>query len=412
MKRYANPRGTLVFIIIAVVFMLAAHFLMNGGHSGTQMQDDVDDTPQNFKTSLSYPHASGQSPRTEYFAIPELENDEFSEIINAYAVPEPSGEAVEKIAVVEKAKPKVAKKVALPKYEPLRVEGSPKIAIIIDDMGVDRRRSFKVLDIDAPLTLAFLPYAEQLEGITQEAKSKGHELMIHMPMEAMTNPVSLGPIALKDGMSQDEVFDNLDQAFESFDGYVGLNNHMGSRVTQNPAIMDAVMQRLKNKGLYFIDSKTIGSSVGVEMARQNGLRAAARDVFLDHESTPEFVSKALRKTERTAARQGYAIAIGHPKDATINGLQSWVDDVRARGFEIVHASELVGVPKVAKIASAPEPVQKIKTVERVPEKHVVEHIVHEAQPAAGDELGGPVDPNSPEAREEILKRLLGQAETP
>ena len=392
MKRYVNPRGTLIFIAIATVLMLIIHFVIDRDRLMPPAPSDTfsgfDRPGTTFYTDLRYDK-------------PPLMDDEIKAIIEAYALPEGSPPPP------KVAKPKITKKA--PEYAPIKVTGSPKIAIIIDDMGVDRKRSFQTIDIDAPLTLAFLPYASSLEDITEKAKAQGHELIIHMPMQATTNPVSLGPIALKSGMSEDEVKSNMQAAFESFEGYVGVNNHMGSKVTQDEQIMDWAMETLKGKGLYFIDSKTIGSSVAADMSRRNGLPTAVRDVFLDHENTPEFVAGALRKLERVAVRNGYAIAIGHPKDATLNGLKQWLPDAQARGFEIVHASELVGRPK--KIVSARTKAKPIKTAKAeikkpAVTKKAVQKAIAKTQPAAGD----PDDPNSAAAREAILKKLFGQTD--
>ena len=385
MKRYVNPRGTLIFIAIATALMLLIHFLMNGNPAAppapSQTLSSFERPGTTFYTDLRYDK-------------PPLMDNELEEIIEAYTVPhEPKAEV---------KKPKITKKA--PEYAPVKVTGSPKIAIIIDDMGVDRRRSFQTIDIDAPLTLAFLPYAPSLEDITQKAKAQGHELIIHMPMQATTNPVSLGPIALKSGMNEEEVKSNMQAAFESFEGYVGVNNHMGSKVTQDEQIMDWAMETLKDKGLYFIDSKTIGSSVAADMSRRNGLATAERDVFLDHENTPEFVMGALRKLERAAVRNGYAIAIGHPKDVTLNGLKEWLPDAQARGFEIVHASELVGRPKTVIASAKSIEAPKVKTKKSPARKNVVHAAIAKTQPAAGD----PNDPNSAAAREAILKKLFGQ----
>jgi polysaccharide deacetylase 2 family uncharacterized protein YibQ len=370
--------------------------------------------PKYFKTSLQY---SDRRSRESY-GPPEIAEHEFEDIIKAYSYPE--AEAVVE-ALPKPVKPKIVKKA--PEYAPIMAEGSPKIAIIIDDMGVDRKRSFEAIALDAPLTLAFLPYAPDLGGITRDAQAHGHELMIHMPMEAVTNPVSLGPIALKSGMGETEVKANMAAAFESFEGYVGVNNHMGSKVTQNPQIMDWVMESLKERGLYFVDSKTIGASVGADAARMNGLPTAERDVFLDHEDSPEFVRGALRKLEAVAARKGYAIAIGHPKDATINGLKAWLPDAQRRGFEIVHASALLERPQM-RVASSK--VEKGKVPSAGPRRKAeVAELITKAEPAAGETAVKPEaagqsgvagegaeepDPNSAQAREAILKALLGQSD--
>lgn len=213
-----------------------------------------------------------------------------------------------------------------------------KIVIIIDDMGISRKLSYEALELPAPLTLAFLPYASGLKSITNDAKKNGHELMIHMPMEAMNPDLDLGAIALRDNMAEQDIEDNLDRAFKSFDGYVGINNHMGSRVTQNKEIMDIVMDNLKERDLLFVDSKTINSSVAADSASAHGLEYAVRDIFLDHEETDEFVANALSRVERVAQKNGYAIAIGHPKRVTIDGLKKWLPTLEKRGFEIVPIS--------------------------------------------------------------------------
>ena len=218
---------------------------------------------------------------------------------------------------------------------------SKKIIIIIDDMGVNKKLSKEVIDLKAPLTLAFLPYADNLPNITEQAKNKGHELIIHMPMEPINSGLDVGSIALLDHMNEQEIQKNLDQAFKSFEGYVGINNHMGSKVTQNQTIMNQVMDNLAKRDLFFVDSITIGSSVAASTAEKYGLRFAERDVFLDHEESDEFVQKALQKLEQISQKRGYAIAIGHPKKNTIKALKSWLPDAQKRGFQIVPVSTVV-----------------------------------------------------------------------
>lgn len=392
MKRYTDPRGTLLIIVIATALMLAVHFMANG-LDFIQRDALYDAAPASFQTAVVAPELNsvdGGLYREEE-TLEKTPGEKFG--------PE-QPEFVEEI-YSEAPQPKIER--PAPDYQPLVVTGKPKIAIIIDDMGVNRKNSFEVIDLDVPLTLAFLPYAEQLGDITAKAKDHGHELMIHMPMQAMSAPVSLGPIAIKSGMDERAVKENMAAAFASFEGYVGVNNHMGSRVTQDAQLMGWVMEALGERGLYFVDSKTIAASVAAQSARQNGLPTAERDVFLDHEETPEFVSGALRKVEEIAANKGYAIAIGHPKDVTIAGLRGWVDDVRSRGFEIVHAGELVQRPV------GPVKPDGNAAGDVIAEVEAVSHKLAQIEAAAGDIVAVErVDPNSAQAREAILKKLLGQ----
>lgn len=435
-KPARDPRATLVFIALAVFLMVVVHLITDGRLVAPKLDAGVMNVVVDEAVDLSDALDAVYYARPASYKLNTQDNKDlgadgdlalmndrdFDGLMDAYA-PEPDAfgpylpDVSEIVMLDEDKNPEIEKSVTKPAakkvakaYEPLRVSGKPKIAIIIDDMGVDRKRSFETIEIDAPLTLAFLPYASELSGITQDAKDGGHELMIHMPMQPVKSKIDLGPIALRDGMEEQEVKDNVRAAFDSFEGYEGLNNHMGSLVTQNPEIMDWVMEVLDEKGLYFIDSKTINTSVADDAARAQGLPRAVRDVFLDHKETPEFVSNALRKTEVVAAKKGYAIAIGHPKDVTLEGLRAWLPDVQARGFEIVHASALIEYP-----------VQKTQLVKNDSnadgEENLLssERLLADVLPASGVgaievavQAPQRADPNSAKARESILKRLLGQ----
>ena len=225
---------------------------------------------------------------------------------------------------------------------PILTGSKPKIAIIIDDMGLTLRGR-QVEAMQGPLTLSYLPYAENLRSRTAIAKKNGHELMVHLPMEAM-NDKNGGPRILEVSDSDEEFRANVEWGLSQFEGYVGLNNHQGSRLTSDDASMQKLMSILKGKNIYFVDSKTIGSSVAEQTAAHYGIPHAGRDVFLDHEISRAFVDGALAKLEATARRQGYAIAIGHPHKETIEGLKAWLPTLEKKGFELVPASALVKTP--------------------------------------------------------------------
>lgn len=232
--------------------------------------------------------------------------------------------------------------------------GAGKVVIIIDDMGMNVELSEQALNLPGPITLAFLPYAPDLGDITGRARAQGHELMIHMPMEPMNPDLDVGPIALLDDMDDAALHENLDKAFASFAGYVGVNNHMGSRLTQNEHAMNVVMEELVKRGLLFVDSKTIATSVAGAAAATHGLNFAERDVFLDHEATEEFVSQALAHLEKIAKTKGVAIAIGHPKVATIEGLKKWIPTLKDKGLELVPISAAVHPPAKAAVQLSEE----------------------------------------------------------
>lgn len=217
----------------------------------------------------------------------------------------------------------------------------PMIAIVIDDMGVDRGRSEKIWHLPAPLTLSFLTYADDLDAQTEQARSAGHELMLHMSMEPTSNTIDAGPNVLISGMSTGELQGLVEWGMDRFKGYVAVNNHMGSRFTQDVDGMRVVLGEIKRRGLFFLDSRTSGRTVGSKVAIELGVQHLERNVFLDNETTEASVLKQLEQTEALAVRRGFAIAIGHPRDATIGVLKTWLPEATARGLRIVPISAVL-----------------------------------------------------------------------
>lgn len=219
-------------------------------------------------------------------------------------------------------------------------QGKPLIAIVIDDMGLDRPRSMRVLDLPAPLTLSYLPYAKELATQTALARLRGHELMVHIPMEP-TGTADPGPNALRTGMDEKELRRRVAEALSAFDGFVGVNNHMGSRFTAARPGMEVVLSELKKRGLLFLDSRTTAQSVGAQVAGDMGVPNATRNVFIDDVMLADNVLHQLAEVERIARKQGYAVAIGHPHDNTIAALAEWLPQLRARGFILVPLTTIV-----------------------------------------------------------------------
>ena len=219
--------------------------------------------------------------------------------------------------------------------------GRPVIAIVIDDMGIDRKRSSRTVQMPGPLTLSYLPDAQDLPAQTAMAHRAGHELMLHMPMEPMGGEADPGPYALRGRLSDAENLRRLHAALARFDGYVGVNNHMGSRFTASAPGMTLVMVELQRRGLLWLDSRTSPRTAGPMVARQFSLPWAERDVFLDDDPTRPAVERQLRQLEEVARRHGRAIAIGHPRDATLNALEPWLRGLEAKGFVLVPLTEIV-----------------------------------------------------------------------
>lgn len=217
----------------------------------------------------------------------------------------------------------------------------PMIAIVLDDVGVAPQHAEMAIDLPAPIVLSIMTYAKDAAALARAAHAKGHEIMVHMPMQPMNDTINPGPNALLVGMDAQEIRRRMDWGLDRLSGYIGFNNHMGSRFTQDAAGMRVVLAEAKQRGLLFLDSKTIAGSVGDTLAAQMGVTHIARDVFLDDDMSEAAVARQLARAEAVARKQGYAVAIGHPHPATIAVLKRWLIDARARGFAIVPLTTIV-----------------------------------------------------------------------
>tara|TARA_R110002095_G_scaffold216407_1_gene213514 strand:+ start:1389 stop:2705 length:1317 start_codon:yes stop_codon:yes gene_type:complete len=254
-----------------------------------------------------------------------------------------AAEAPKHIAVTTNPTEKQSQATDSAPHQYIAPQGNGKIAIIIDDMGLTLRS--KLVEVmPAPLTLSYLPYAKDLKERTKRAAANGHELMVHIPMQPLNDNIDAGPHVLKVDQTPKELLANLDWDLSRFDGFVGVNNHMGSRITGDRRSMAYVMSDLKKRGLYFIDSRTISASVAADVAKEYGLAYGERDIFLDHKITPEFIHGALKKLEDKARKNGYAIAIGHPHKETIDALKEWIPTLKDKGLTLVPASAVLHQP--------------------------------------------------------------------
>ncbi len=215
------------------------------------------------------------------------------------------------------------------------------IALIIDDLGIDQKRSWAMIALPGPLTLSFIPYGYHLRALTSAARKAGHEVMLHMPMEPMDPNIDPGPKALRTTLSVEENRQRLLWALTRVDGIVGLNNHMGSKFTTWRAGMEMVMQEVQEHGLLFVDSFTSSKSVGFQLARADGLPSAARDVFIDDDISRAGIAHSLQELEKVARRRGFAVGIAHPHDLTREALKKWMVEVRARGIDFVPVSYVI-----------------------------------------------------------------------
>ncbi len=218
----------------------------------------------------------------------------------------------------------------------------PVIAIVIDDMGVNVNRTHDIISLQAPLTSSFLTYGPKLQQQIAEARAAGHEIMAHVPMEPHKN-LYTAPDGLTTAMSDEEIKTNFEQMLKKFPGIKGVNNHMGSKFTEDEQKMSDIMEILHQHDLFFLDSKTTPKSVGKSTAQKYDVDYAHRHVFLDNNNDKAYILNQLNIAERIARKNGYAVAIGHPKSQTYNALKEWLPQTPSKGIKIVHMSEIVEV---------------------------------------------------------------------
>lgn len=224
-------------------------------------------------------------------------------------------------------------------------------AIIIDDLGSDLGPARKLLQLPCPLTFSVLPHLRYSVEIADDAHRSGREVMLHLPMQPEPgSSVATGPGEIRIGTSSQEVASIIERDLDSVPYSAGVNNHMGSRATANPALMAEVMKVLAERHLFFVDSRTTADSVALDLARRQGIPAFYRSVFLDDTETVEYSLGQLRQLRRVVEAQGAALAIGHPYPTTLAALAQFFPEFERDGIQLVPASQLVRLPEVARLS--------------------------------------------------------------
>lgn len=216
----------------------------------------------------------------------------------------------------------------------------PMLAIVIDDLGRSREEAQAFLDLPLPITPAILPHLPMSAQVAHLARERGREFLLHLPMQPQGYPArDPGEGALLASMGEEEVRRAVARNLASLPGTAGVNNHMGSRLTELDEPMKWVMDELAARGLYFLDSLTSPRSVAAQAARRAGLRWARRDVFLDNDRDEEAVGRQIEKAVEAARTGGFAVAIGHPHAVTRRALARWAPTIEAAGVQVVPLGE-------------------------------------------------------------------------
>jgi len=258
------------------------------------------------------------------------------------AVPpsQPPAPATTTITSTTTTEPTPTAETTLPPTPPGSAASGPRLAIIIDDIGNTKKIAEEIISLDLPLTFSILPSTPHALHLASLAKARGHLILLHLPMEPLDSKWSAGPGALRVAMSKAEILSTLEQDLATPYRPLGINNHMGSKFSEDPVAMRVFLTAIKEKGLFFIDSQTSTHSVGSSLAHDIGVKTAKRDIFLDNEQEPAKVLAQIGKAIALARSQGGAIAIGHPYPATLEALRSAVPRLK-REVTVVPAQDLV-----------------------------------------------------------------------
>jgi polysaccharide deacetylase 2 family uncharacterized protein YibQ len=216
-----------------------------------------------------------------------------------------------------------------------------RIAIVIDDLGDRWREGSQAVTLPGDITIGIIPYTPYAKKLAQDAAAQQKEIILHLPMEAMTDKY-LGKGGLHSHMDRQQFFTTLKQSLDYLPDIRGINNHMGSRLTQDREKMQWLMQGLyEYGGLYFLDSKTVDTSRAMQVAHDTGIPTANRDVFLDHKREVKFMQHQWRYLQRLAKENGSAVCIAHPYPESLQFLHEHLPQLKHNGIQLLRVSELI-----------------------------------------------------------------------
>jgi len=230
-------------------------------------------------------------------------------------------------------------------YKPYKP--GPRIAIVLDDWGRSMANLSVLYEIKRPITISVLPDLKYSKRIASDAGKRGYEVLLHLPLESKGGRYA-EPGTICCAMSEKEILWRFGKALESVPGASGVNNHQGSKATENRHVMGTVLPQIKKEGLFFLDSFTTSKSICPEICSQIGLRSAKRNVFLD---TPEsklkgkeledYIRRQLRQLGDEAISKGWAIGIGHDRKVTLKVIKDMVPELEKKGVKFVRVSDII-----------------------------------------------------------------------
>jgi hypothetical protein len=220
------------------------------------------------------------------------------------------------------------------------VEG--RIAIVIDDLGYDKQMAIRFLRLDAPLSFSVFPFAPHSAAFARKATGEGRDVLLHLPMEPKGYPEQdPGKGGLLTTMNEEEIISQLEADLTAIPYAKGVNNHMGSRFTEDSELMRIVLRGIQKRDLFFLDSRTTARTVGFELAKEMGIKTGQRNVFLDNDRDVSKIKTQIAELVKLSKKNGGAIGIGHPHPEMLQALQETIPLFRQNGIEVVPVSTLL-----------------------------------------------------------------------
>ncbi|WP_339726332.1 divergent polysaccharide deacetylase family protein [uncultured Paraglaciecola sp.] len=214
-----------------------------------------------------------------------------------------------------------------------------QIALIIDDMG-NTKQDAQAFTLPANVTFAILPNKPLSKTFSNRAAAQQREVILHMPMESLAGNNQEKNVLLST-MAPNQIVQTLKTALSTVPHAVGVNNHMGSRLTQLTLPMSVTMEFLSERGLFFVDSRTTRYSKAEIIAKKNGVLSTKRNVFIDHTPSLEQIDKQFNRLLSLSKKFGYAVGIAHPYPQTLEYLKTHLVTLQQHGITLVKMSDVV-----------------------------------------------------------------------
>jgi uncharacterized protein len=222
----------------------------------------------------------------------------------------------------------------------------PRIALVVTGLGIGSSNTAEALKLPGQISLAFAPYATDLDRIASRARGDGHEILLQLPMEPFDYPDNdPGPQTLLTSLAPEQNIDRLYWLMSRIQGYVGVANYMGSRFTASDAAFAPMLREVAKRGLMYLDDGSSPRSLAGQIAGGNSLPFAKANIVLDAVPTPNEIDRALLRLENMARDTGLAIGVATALPVSIARIANWAKTAESRGFLLVPISATVVKPK-------------------------------------------------------------------